>query len=308
MQTLGDNVNNDGGSSSYAGQYNALYKPNWGSFLNVTHAAEGNHDTYPPGGTASYFAYFRAAAGPRAAGYYSYNPNPFWHVIVLNAECSRAGGCAPGTPQYGWLARDLATNTRRCVMAVWHQPRWTSGRHSDDSTYASWWNLLYRYKVDLVFNGHNHNYERFNLIDPSERAAADGIREFIVGTGGAPGDGYSYASHRLDPNEAVRNQTAVYGVLKLNLFRNSYSWKFMPVPGYSFTDSGATRLPLTEQWLDIRENRSEPELRLAPVFRDGSSPIPPQPIFAQLLVIHLCTSTWIPIPFGSVQVPLRTST
>jgi acid phosphatase type 7 len=76
--------------------------------------------------------------------------------------------------------------------------------------------------VDIVANGHNHNYERFNLIDPNEQTAADGIREFIVGTGGAPADGYTYAANPLDPNEAVRNQTGVYGVLKLTLGDNIY--------------------------------------------------------------------------------------
>jgi hypothetical protein len=240
VQTLGDNVNNDTGTSSYDSEYKDLYAPNWGSFLSVTHALMGNHDTYAPGGTDPYFAYFGAKAGPKPGGYYSYNFNSSWHVIVLNAQCSKAGGCGVGTPQYNWLKNDLAANTKKCVLAVWHQPRWTSGRHSDNSAYAPWWSLLYQYKADIIAGGHNHNYERFNLIDPNEKAASDGIREFIVGTGGAPGDAYTYASHPLDPNEAIRNQTQVYGVLKLTLSTGSYSWKFLPASGYTFTDTGST--------------------------------------------------------------------
>ena len=238
--TLGDNVNNDTGGSAYDSQYRDLFAPNWGSFLNVTRSVEGNHDIYPPSGTAPYFAYFGSAAGPQPGGYYSYTIGSAWHVIVLNAECSQAGGCGSGSPQYTWLKNDLAANTSKCVLTAWHQPRWTSGRHSDDSSYAAWWTLLYQYKVDIIANGHNHNYERFNLINPSEQAASDGIREFVVGTGGAPGDGYSYASHPLDPNEVVRNQSTVYGVLKLTLSDGSYSWTFLPAAGYSFTDSGTT--------------------------------------------------------------------
>jgi hypothetical protein len=240
VQTLGDNVNNDGGTYSYTAEYADLYGPNWGSFLNVTHALMGNHDTYPPGGDAAYFSYFGTAAGPKPGGYYSYNIGSSWHIIVLNAECSEAGGCGVGSVQTNWLQSDLAANTRQCVMAVWHQPRWTSGRHSDDATYAPWWNLLYQYKADIVANGHNHNYERFNQINPSEQAASDGIREFIVGTGGAPGDSYTYASHPLDPNEVIRNQTIQYGVLKLTLSVNSYTWNFMPAAGYTLSDSGTS--------------------------------------------------------------------
>jgi hypothetical protein len=150
------------------------------------------------------------------------------------------GGCGVGSTQYNWLKNDLATNTRKCVLTAWHEPRWTSGRWPDNSKYAEWWNLLYQYKVDIIANGHNHNYERFNLINSQEQAAADGIRAFVVGTGGAPGDSYSYSTNPLDPNEALRNQTAVYGVLKLTLSDSSYSWKFMPASGYTFTDSGST--------------------------------------------------------------------
>jgi hypothetical protein len=239
VQTLGDNVNNDG-SVSYDSEYTDLYAPNWGSFLNVTRSVMGNHDTYPPSGTTPYFNYFGAQAGAAPGGYYSYNIGANWHVIALNAQCSKAGGCGVGTPQYNWLKSDLQANTRQCVLAVWHQPRFTSGRHADDATSADWWNLLYQYKVDIVVNGHNHNYERFNLIDPNEQAAADGIREFVVGTGGAPGDGYTYAAHPLDPNEAIRNQSVAYGVLKLTLNSASYNWAFQPASGYTFTDSGST--------------------------------------------------------------------
>jgi hypothetical protein len=239
VQTLGDNVNNDGGVYSYTAEYANLYGPNWGSFLNVTHAVMGNHDTYPPGGDAAYFSYFGAAAGPKPGGYYSYNVGSSWHIIVLNAECSEGSGCTATSPQTNWLASDLAANTKPCVMAVWHQPRFTSGRHTNDTTYVPWWNLLYQYKADLVMNGHNHNYERFNPINPSEQADPNGIREFVIGTGGAPGDGYTYASHPLQPNEVVRNQTVQYGVLKMTLSASSYSWTWLPAAGSTFTDSGS---------------------------------------------------------------------
>jgi acid phosphatase type 7 len=241
VQTLGDNVNNDKGHSLNA-EYQMVYDPNWGSFLNVTHAALGNHDTFPAGGTGPYLEYFGAAAGPRREGYYSYDIGTSWHVVVLNSECAYAGGCLPGSEQYIWLQDDLAANTRQCVLAVWHEPRWTSISNTSYQGLSYWWDLLYQYKVDIVANGHIHWYERFDLIDPNEDAAADGIREFVVGTGGAPGQ---TSSNPLDPNEAIRiqhdvNGRGVYGVLELALFENSYSWNLLPAAGFSFTDSGTT--------------------------------------------------------------------
>jgi acid phosphatase type 7 len=239
VQTLGDNVNNYVGTRSFDTEYQDLYAPNWGSFLNVTHPAMGNHDTYPPSGTGPYFGYFSAAAGPRPGGYYSYDIGANWHVIVLNSNCGVEVTDCIGSAQTIWLENDLKTNNKQCVLAVWHHPRWTVGSQTDTGRSADWWNLLYQYKVDIVANGHMHWYERFNLIDPQENAAPDGIREFVVGTGGAPDYAFSYEP--LQPNEAIRNQKVVYGVLKLTLSENSYDWNFLPVAGgYSFTDSGTS--------------------------------------------------------------------
>ena len=84
-------------------------------------------------------------------------------------------------------------------------------------------------------SGHEHNYERFGPQTPTGAAdAAKGIREFVVGTGGA--------SHYNDlgtakPNSQLFNGTA-WGVLKLTLGSGSYTWQFVPVAGQSFTDSG----------------------------------------------------------------------
>jgi hypothetical protein len=67
-------------------------------------------------------------------------------------------------------------------------------------------------------------------------AASPGLREIVVGTGGVNLDGYVTS---LSTSE-VRN-ASTYGVLKLILTSDRYSWEFIPVPGNSFTDSGSTQ-------------------------------------------------------------------
>ncbi len=62
---------------------------------------------------------------------------------------------------------------------------------------------------------------------------ANGIREFIVGTGGA--DHTSITT--IAANSEVRN-TTTFGVLKLTLHPASYDWQFVPEAGKTFTDSG----------------------------------------------------------------------
>jgi hypothetical protein len=87
--------------------------------------------------------------------------------------------------------------------------------------------------ADVVLSGHDHHYERFSRQDADGRADPAGIRQFIVGTGGA-------TFHRpgaRQPNSEVF-QPYVLGLLKMELRPNSYTWEFISTPEYNFTDSG----------------------------------------------------------------------
>lgn len=89
--------------------------------------------------------------------------------------------------------------------------------------------------VDVVINGHDHIYERFAPMDRNgNRDNRTGMRQFIVGTGGAT----PYETRREAANSEVRN-SATFGVLKLTLKSAGYDWKFVPVRGSRFTDSGS---------------------------------------------------------------------
>ena len=96
------------------------------------------------------------------------------------------------------------------------------------------WVDLYNAHVDVVLNGHDHNYQRYAPQDPNGSAAANGITEFVVGTGGESHLSFTGAA----ANSVVMNSTA-YGVLQLTLHATSYDWKFVPDGASgSFTDSG----------------------------------------------------------------------
>ena len=86
-----------------------------------------------------------------------------------------------------WLTEDLAASDGdRCTIADWHIPRFSSGEHGDDTSSAPFWEALYAAGAEVVVNGHDHDYERFAPQDPDGREdRVGGIREFVVGTGGA---------------------------------------------------------------------------------------------------------------------------
>jgi hypothetical protein len=119
----------------------------------------GNHDYHVPG-ASGYYNYFGANAGDPQKGYYSYNVGA-WHIVVLNSNCNKIGGCGPESTQEQWLRADLAANPSVCTLAYWHHPLFTSGKHGNDTAVRPLWQTLYDAGADVVLTGHDHDYERF---------------------------------------------------------------------------------------------------------------------------------------------------
>lgn len=221
----GDNAYPDGSPSEYAD----CYAPTWGRHKARTRPVPGNHE-YHTLGAAGYFGYFGAAAGDPTTGYYSYDVGP-WHIIALNSNLSMIAG----SPQERWLRDDLAANSTLCTLAYWHHPRFSSGPHGISPASQALWQALHDAGADVVISAHDHIYERFAPQTPTGQLdMSRGIREFVVGTGGAS----LYSFNAPAPNSEVRNSSS-RGVLKLTLYADRYEWQFVPVSGSSFTDSGS---------------------------------------------------------------------
>jgi fibronectin type 3 domain-containing protein len=224
---LGDNQYEEATQWKFMQSYDA----SWGRVMSLTRPVPGNHE-YLTQGAAGYYGYFGSRAGDPTKGYYSFDVGA-WHIIALNSECANIGGCGGGSPEEVWLRNDLATHTNTCTLAYWHRPRFTSGLHGNDDSYATWWFDLYNAHADIVLNGHDHDYERFALQDGSQNPDPNGIREFVVGTGGQEHEPFIAPA----PNSQVFNSDT-YGVVKLTLHPTSYDWQFVPEAGGTFTDSG----------------------------------------------------------------------
>jgi hypothetical protein len=214
--------------------YEHYFGPSWGRFDAISRPVPGNHE-YLSRDANGYYRYFGASAGDPGRGYYSYDLG-HWHLIALNAECAFIGGCSAGSPEERWLAADLRQHPAACILAYWHQPRFSSGQHGDEPVYDAFWRDLFAAHADAVLNGHDHDYERFAPQDPSGHADPAGIREFVVGTGGKS----HYRFKHIKPNSVVRNDTAS-GVLVMTLHPDSYSWRFESAGSGSFRDSGTAR-------------------------------------------------------------------
>jgi Calcineurin-like phosphoesterase len=180
--TLGDNQYTEGTLDQYLAGYDGA----WGTFKDITYPVAGNHE-WESSNAQGYLDYFDLSAY-----WYSFSLGP-WRLYALDGTCEENGGCAPGDPQYEWLKSHLATHSDRCILAYWHQPRFSSGtRHGSDELVGPLWALLDAAGADLVLSGHEHNYERFSAQDSEGNATPGGMVEIVAGTGGASEGSYPF--------------------------------------------------------------------------------------------------------------------
>jgi len=244
--TAGDNAYQDGTWAEFID----CYERSWGrkGIKARTLPAPGNHDygnRRKPHEAGAYFNYFGAAAAnadTEGGGYYSLDLGA-WHIVSLNSDIEmrlvRERGLTPEAKallagevarQRQWLQADLAAALHKgakCILGIWHHPRYTSARRGDNAPTAKLWELLSAARADVVISGHEHIYENFAPRDRDGAPADGGMREFVVGTGGAGG-----GSARTAANFH-------YGVIKLTLGTGEYAWEFLPVPGDSLSHRGS---------------------------------------------------------------------
>jgi acid phosphatase type 7 len=213
------------------------YDPTWGRVKSISHPILGNHE----GSGTGYFDYFNGAgvaagaAGVRGKGWYSFDVGT-WHLVALNSNCS-AVGCTAGSEQEQWLRADLAAHPTNCTLAYWHHARYSSGHEGDNTFMQPLWEALDDAGAEIVLSGHSHDYERVAPVDRNGTVnQAEGIRQFVVGTGGAFFTGG--LDSRIPQSEVAQNDT--FGVLFLTLHPTSYDWRFVPEAGKTFADSGST--------------------------------------------------------------------
>jgi hypothetical protein len=238
---IGDEQYNCGQLSAF----NQVYDASWGQYKSVSNPAVGDNEYAGNGcstpGASGYFTYFGDRASPRepgctinCQGYYSYDVGS-WHVVALNSECTQpgVGGCSASSPQTQWLKADLAAHPNTCTLAYFHRP-YFSDKGGTIAKVKQLFTALYNGGADVLLVGHQHIYERFRPQSPSGAAATNGVRQFIVGTGGRS----QTTPASPPPAGSEKQNSGTFGVLKLTLHPTSYDFQFVPEAGKTFTDTG----------------------------------------------------------------------
>ena len=135
--------------------------------------ALGNHDE-PNDPATLFFDNFELDGNER---WYSVDNIDGFNFVILDTESN----IAPGSTQYQWLESELSFSVSgtEYTIVTYHYPQYSTGQHGSDEhgTLGHLPALFEQYGVDAVFNGHDHNYERFTV---------NGIRYIVAGGGGAP--------------------------------------------------------------------------------------------------------------------------
>jgi acid phosphatase type 7 len=276
---MGDNAYPRGNRTQYANCYDnynldssfSIFDPSrpdwWGNdeYIKRTMPVLGNHEYMnsddPSIKSKPYFDYFSGLNGfqPPAApvpndpgnnhgltfgeGYYSYDLGS-WHIVALNSNCDKVGGCDASSPQAQWLQMDLTNHPAQCTLAYFHHPLYATANGTNTLNVKPFWDMLYVDGADVILSGHAHRYELHapmtpeGLLDPT-----NGIRQFVAGTGGGLGGSV------IDLNQVpagVLEKVVVdkFGVIKVDLDAGSYSWEFIAVDG---TANGTVMDSGTEQ-------------------------------------------------------------
>jgi len=249
----------------------ACFARRWSGFDDILRPVPGNHEYLSPG-AKPYFEHFKDnpfvhQQKSNGKGYFVENfprKDGPWRLIGLNSHIQ---GPAAMSEQLKWLDMELGErDSSPCVLAFWHTPTFTSGRHghvpyrptradlplTKKRPMQKALRILYRHGASVVLAGHDHNYEQFSRHDAEGNAAKDGIRSFVVGTGGsllkqdfytktAPNSEGLYGNDKLGKGKQ--------GLLKITLFESRYEWDFLSI-------DDATKLHLKMKKDDCNERKA----------------------------------------------------
>lgn len=244
---LGDNVYNDGTDKEYQDKVFETYYGYNEIFKNMHfYPCPGNHDygsvcpipcqKDPNTHTGPYYDIISVHAKGEAGGtpsdkelYYSYDYGNV-HFISLNSELGSpteaydwigafVSGKPANYPMVKWLKQDLTNNTQPWVIVYWHQPPFSKGSHDSDKVWELFMKamrqnilpILDSFGVDMVINGHSHNYERSYMIKghygiSNTYKSADHL---VNGTSGKEALGEAYIKYTDQPKQ---NNGIVYVV------------------------------------------------------------------------------------------------
>jgi len=127
----------------------------------------------------------RNAPAGQAERYFSFDQGDA-HFVVMDSNPAGIN-----STQTNWVDADLAATTRKWKFVFLHHPPYSCANGiasfgTDQPVQNAWAPIFEKHKVDIVFFGHDHIYERSKLLDqylPNGAQGSDGLATTYVMTG-----------------------------------------------------------------------------------------------------------------------------
>jgi acid phosphatase type 7 len=159
--TVGDNSYPDGAASEWDPN---VFRP----FAEVLSSSTlwpvaGDHEYRTPWAQA-YLDAFELPEGPQGERYYSFDWGDL-HVVAIETNCitpvdAATQGCDAET-MLAWLREDLAASDAPWKAAILHRPALATGQYGVyPEVQSALVPIFEEFRVDVIFQGHNHLYER----------------------------------------------------------------------------------------------------------------------------------------------------
>ena len=135
--------------------------------------------------------------GPGSDRYYSFRRGNALFIAV-DTEDRKGSGLTAGGEQYQWLEKELKNSRETWKFVFQHIPVYSAYRGAMESGLDQERRLLEKYRVDVVFQGHMHHYDRsYPLRDQKPVSRAEGGVTYITASGACGGYEKFPHPHRL---------------------------------------------------------------------------------------------------------------
>ena len=200
----------------------------FGRLRSITDPTIGNHE-YENNVAPGYFDYW-----DNIPKYYSFDADG-WHFISLNSNASIVS-VAAGSAQYNWLQNDLSDlPANQCTIVYYHHPFFDIGPEGPTTAMSAIWSLMAQHGVDIVLNGHDHDYQRWVPLDGNGNPSPNGITEFVAGGAGHSMQTITGSDSRVAYSNSMN--PGAFGVLLLQLNSKGANFSYQSING-SVLDSG----------------------------------------------------------------------
>lgn len=183
--SLGDLINGCDGDANCVNKFRA-WRGMWGNLISRNYPIVGNHDRSNSKADSTWQKLFplpqNGPAGFKSLVYsFDYDAG---HFVILDSEKPKEH--LINKTQRDWLSRDLADSKKKYNFVFYHEPAFCISRDADGleavpAERNAFWNVIDKYNVTAVFNGHEHIYARKKIDSSVYPRAKHVIFQFTVG-------------------------------------------------------------------------------------------------------------------------------